>query len=395
MSFAELTKIGLFLLVGLLVAQSAQAQTFTVVYAFQGQGDDGAYPYARPVVEKGLVWCTTHEDGENGAGTADLLNSNGVPIIYFEMGQSWGAYPSADLTWSAGKAYGTNSWGGAYGGGTIFRWDRSFPGFYVLYSFRNGFDGQAPDGTLVRDKTGNLYGTAGNGGVGSGGTVFKLDPSGNLTVLHSFPSNPSDGIAPSGNLVRDAKGNLYGTTRGGGAYNYGTVFKVDAFGNETIIHNFTGGSDGGYPYAGVIRDSKGNLYGTTYQGGDLVNCPGGYGCGVVFKIGKKGKETVLHAFTGYDGRAPEGTLLLDKAGNLYGTTAYGGQTDIYYYGTVFKLDPTGNETVLYAFTGYGDGAYPLAGLTMDKSGNLWGTASQGGYRPQNSAGFGVVFKITP
>lgn len=392
MSFAKLTKIGLFLLVGLLVAQSAQAQTFTVVYAFQGS-PDGAYPYARPLLQKGYVWCSTNQGGPADAGTEILLSPTGFEWAEFELGGAWGVYPSADMIWSSGSAYGTNSWGGTYGGGTIFKWNNK--SFYVLYSFQNGLDGQAPDGTLVRDKAGNLYGTAGNGGVWSGGTLFKLDPSGNLTVLHSFPSNPSDGIAPSGNLVRDAKGNLYGTTRGGGAYNYGAVFKVDASGNETIIHSFTGGSDGGYPYAGVIRDSKGNLYGTTYQGGDLVNCPGGYGCGVVFKINTKGKETVLHAFTGYDGRAPESTLLLDKAGNLYGTTAYGGQSDIYYWGTVFKLDPAGNETLLHVFTGYDDGAYPVAGLTMDKSGNLWGTASQGGYKPQNTAGFGVIFKIAP
>ena len=391
MSFAKLTKISLLSLLWFLVAQAAQAQTFSVYYAFQG-GGWGAYPYARPLVQKGYVWCTTNQGGQNDLGTAQLLSGGNPKVVDF-MGGAWGAFPTADLIWSGGKAYGVNIWGGDYGSGTIFQWGLGgLAGLKTLYAFQNGLDGQQPNGTLVRDKAGNLYGTTSDGGAGSVGTLFKLDPSGNLTVLYTFGA---DAARPRGNLVRDAKGNFYGTTQIGGAYNYGTVFKVDASGKETIIHSFSGGSDGGYPYGGVIRDAKGNLYGTTYQGGDLVNCPGGIGCGVVFKIDKKGKETVLYTFTGYDGRAPIGTLLLDKAGNLYGTTSYGGQTDIYYYGTVFKLDPAGKETLLHVFTGGSDGSYPLAGLTMDKSGNLWGTASQGGYEPAGSSGFGVIFEIVP
>ena len=392
MSFAKLTKLTLLLLVGTLVAQAAQAQTFSVYYAFQG-GLDGAYPYARPLIEKGNVWCTTNQGGQNDSGTAQVL-VGGKPWLVTHMSGQTGIFPTADLTWSGGKAYGVNFWSGNYGSGTIFRWyiQKNKAQFNVLYAFQNGLDGQQPNGTLVRDTAGNLYGTTSDGGAGSAGTLFKLDPSGNLTVLYTFGA---DAARPRGNLVRDAKGNFYGTTQIGGAYGYGTVFKFDASGNETIIHSFTGGSDGGYPYGGVIRDAKGNLYGTTYQGGDLVNCPGGIGCGVVFKIDKKGKETVLYTFTGYDGRAPVGTLLLDKAGNLYGTTSYGGESDIYYWGTVFKLDPAGKETLLHVFTGYSDGAYPMAGLTMDKSGNLWGTASLGGYESDGSNGYGVIFEITP
>jgi uncharacterized repeat protein (TIGR03803 family) len=393
MSFAKLTKIGFFLLVGLLVAQAAQAQTFTVVWAFQGANGgwpNGAYPYANVLLQKGQLWCTTHQGGQSDAGAAFVLDATGkLGGVEESMGGAWGAYPSADLIWSGGKAYGTNSWGGTYGGGTIFQWHGVL--FTALYSFQNGLDGQIPLGTLVRDKAGNLYGTTSDGGAFSSGTLFKLDPSGKLTVLYTFASYPGDAARPRGNLVRDAKGNFYGTTQIGGAYGYGTVFKIDASGNETVIHSFTGGSDGGYPWAGVIRDSKGNLYGTTYQGGDSVNCPVPYNCGVVFKIDKKGKETILHAFTGYDGRNPVGTLLRDTAGNLYGTTMYGGQSNILYWGTVFKLDPAGNETLLHVFTGYEDGAYPLAGLTRDKSGNLWGTASQGGDKSNS----GVIFKITP
>jgi len=389
MSFAKLTKICLFLLLGLLVADAAQSQTFTVYYAFQGQ-QWGEYPYARPMVYKGYVFCTTNQGGLSDVGTA-LLLSGGKPKLLIYMGGARGAFPTADLISAGDRIYGVNIWGGEYGSGTIFQIGLSFE---TLYAFQNGLDGQQPNGTLVRDTAGNLYGTASDGGAASGGTLFKLDPSGNLTVLYTFGSS-GDGSRPRGNLVRDTKGNFYGTTQIGGAYGYGTVFKVDASGKETIIHSFTGGADGGYPYGGVIRDSKGNLYGTTYQGGDLVNCPGGIGCGVVFKIDNKGKETVLYTFTGYDGRAPVGTLLRQTDGTLYGTTWYGGQSNIYYYGTVFKLDPAGNETLLHVFTGGSDGAYPLAGLTMDQSGNLWGTASQGGYQPQGSSGFGVIFEITP
>ena len=156
---------------------------------------------------------------------------------------------------------------------------------------------------------------------------------------------------PYGGLIRDSKGNLYGTTNGGGASGAGVVFKVDTSGNETVLYSFTGGADGGYPLAGVIRDSAGNLYGTTNGGGAS-------GAGVVFKVDTSGNETVLYSFTGgADGGFPLWVVLArDSAGNLYGTTAGGGASGA---GVVFKVDTSGNETVLYSFTGGADGGNPV------------------------------------
>jgi uncharacterized repeat protein (TIGR03803 family) len=160
-----------------------------------------------------------------------------------------------------------------------------------------------------------------------GGNGFKLDTAGNETVLHAFKGG-ADGALPRASLIRDSEGSLYGTTSDGGA-GYGVVFKLDAAGNETILHTFKG-KDGRRPYAALIRDAAGNFYGTTAGGGAA-------GQGVVFKLDPTGKETVLYTFTGgADGAHPRGDLLLDPAGTLYGTTAYGGVHDV---GVVFKIEP--------------------------------------------------------
>jgi|SRR5450755_1662252 uncharacterized repeat protein (TIGR03803 family) len=187
------------------------------------------------------------------------------------------------------------------------------------------------------------------------------------SVLYSFTGSP-DGAFPTGG-VPDANGDLYGTTYYGGASGYGTVFKVGPTGKETVLHSFTGGGDGAYPFAGLVRDAQSNLYGTTYYGGSC-------NCGTVFKLDATGKETVLYRFTGSpDGSYSESGLLLDAPGNLYGTTPDGGASG---YGTVFKVDPTGKETVVYSFTGGGDGGNPTAALARDPQGNLYGTTRNGG-----------------
>jgi uncharacterized repeat protein (TIGR03803 family) len=202
-------------------------------------------------------------------------------------------------------------------------------------------------------------------------------------------------------LIRDKAGNLYGTTQNGGdlrcvafsnSPGCGTVFKLSAGGKETIVHSFSGGPDGATPLAGLVVDSAGNLYGTTYVGGTGCN---GQGCGTVYKITPGGKEAVLYSFTGgTDGSNPQYVdLVVDAAGNLYGTTAGGGDLTCGGHGTgcgvVFKLDPTGNETILHAFTGGTDGAYPTTGLVRDSQGNLYGTATTGG----NCRACGLVFKV--
>jgi uncharacterized repeat protein (TIGR03803 family) len=274
----------------------------------------------------------------------------------------------------------------------------------VLYTFKTVKDGFFPEGKLIQDASGTLYGTAAMGGDGNCATneslgcglIFKLDKTGKKTDLHDF--NGKDGSVPNGGLVRDAAGNLYGTTNFGGtgscfdpaAGGCGTVFKLDKSGKETVLHDFTGNADGGYPLAGLIRDAAGNLYGTT---SGCSRC--GDTAGKVFKLDATGHETVLHSFAGgQDGAAPQAELLRDAAGNLYGTTSYGGKFN---GGTVFKLDTTGKETVLYRFTGGADGGAPHAGLIQDAAGNLYGTTYYGGdlnCNVLNPPGCGVVFKLS-
>ncbi len=296
-----------------------------------------------------------------------------------------GAYPDFGLIRdSAGNLYGTTdgSYSDVGGGGTnnagvVFEVD-IFGNETVLYSFTGGADGSSPNG-VIRDSAGNLYGTTYQGGASNAGVVFKIDTSGNETVLYTFTGG-ADGGGPYGPLVRDSKGNFYGTTYQGGASNVGVVFKIDKSGNETVLYTFTGGADGGYPYGALILDSEGTLYGTTNGGGAS-------GAGVVFKIDKSGNESVLYCFTGgADGGYPLWVVLArDWAGNVYGTTSAGGASNA---GVVFKLDTSGNETVLYSFTGAADGGNPYVGVVIGQDGDLYGTADSGG-----AEGAGAVFKI--
>ncbi len=273
------------------------------------------------------------------------------------------------------------------------------PIYTVLYTFTGGTDGAYPnafgfDTGLTRDKQGNLYGSTSSGGDLNGrcgaqqgcGVVFKLDRAGKETALHTF-TGPRDGSSPLGGLVRDEEGNLYDTTQYGGAFGFGAVFKLDCSGKEVALHDFTGGTDGAIPYAGVIRDLAGNLYGTAQYGG-------AFGSGVVFKLDRTGAETVLYSFTGGADGGDPADLIRDEEGNLYGPVSSGGA---FGSGTVFKLDPAGRETVLYSFTGRTDGAQPYGPLVRSK-GNLYGTTFFGGDISSTSplcAGFGcgVVFKL--
>ena len=273
----------------------------------------------------------------------------------------------------------------------------------VVYSFQGGSDGVDPGGPLIADNIGNFYGPAGGGGGGTGckrgndgcGAVFKLASDGTEAVLHAFAGG-CDGAFPSGGLAEDGRGNLYGTTQQGGECNnnegLGTVFEIAADGTESVLHAFKGGSDGELPSGTLILDKKGNLYGTTPEGGNLSDCDG-YGCGTVFELTPKGKKTVIYAFQGgNDGLSPQGAVIMDNAGNLYGTTGGGGGSpncDVG-CGTVFKIAPGGIESVLYSFQGGSDGSGPITGLTADSAGNLYGTTTYSGSNDD-----GTVFKVTP
>jgi len=386
----------------------SQAQTFTVLHEFQVNGD-GRYSYAALLRDgAGNLYGTTAGGGSFEYGTVFEIDTHGQETVLHSFWGGDGLEPWAGLVRDqAGNLYGTTYDGGAlekgqcrHGCGTVFKLDNKGT-LTVLHAFTGGTDGGQPKAGLVRDNAGNLYGTTTTGGdlncgYGSGcGLVFKVDESGAETVLHAF-TGKSDGAGPGGELIRDKAGNLYGVTESGGSSNYGTVFKLDSSGKETILYNFTGVSSGEYPVGRLARDTHGNLYGATNSGGD----PACYLCGVVFKIDKAGKETVLHTFTGNpDGAYPFSGLTRDGAGNLYGSTYAGGGSSGCYTdgcGSVFEVDANGKEIVLHGFSGGSDGEIPFAALIVDKAGDLYGTAPAGGSQSCDpGSGCGVVFKLTP
>ena len=327
-----------------------------------------------------------------------------------------GINPSANLIFdAAGNLYGTTTYGGIHtctdydgkpGCGTVFELSPREDGGWtetVLHSFGRGTDGTLPSAGLVSDSAGNLYGTTSAGGIHDNcpyfyydtcGTVFELSPREDggwaETVLHSF-GNGSDGQTPTGSLIFDAAGNLYGTTNYGGIHGAGTVFELSPRQNggwtETVLHSFGDGEkDGTYPTAGLIFDAVGNLYGTTWDGGIR-------GYGAVFELSPREggwTETVLYSFGQKyivsDGQWPETGLVIDAAGNLYGTTINGGIHLIgcnpSACGTVFKLSPNEDggwtETLLHSFGGGTDGKFPGVNLIFDAAGNLYGTTDRGG-----------------
>jgi uncharacterized repeat protein (TIGR03803 family) len=314
------------------------------------------------------------------AGVAPAQTTE-VVLYNFTGGSDGGTPTSGVIADSAGNLYGTTYSGGAVGWGVVYKIAARRP--TVLYSFTGGNDGGRPSGGVIRDSAGNLYGTTPVGGTGHEGAVYRVDSSGNETVLYNFTGG-TDGGSPSSGVIRDSAGNLYGTTEIGGAlsgcvYGCGVVYRVDSSGNEKVLYPFTGGADGNYPYDGVIGDSSGNLYGATYNGGTSDS-------GVVYKVSHTGHQTVLYTFLGgADGLFPSSSVIRDSAGNLYGTTSYGGA---YGNGAVYKVDSSGNQTVVYSFTGGLDGGLPYAGVIRDSAGNLYGTADTGGGNNQ-----GAVYKV--
>jgi uncharacterized repeat protein (TIGR03803 family) len=402
------------------------APSFTVLHSFAGPPSDGADPYDAGLIRDatGNLYGTTYHGGSSGCsncGTVFKLSPDGTEttetILHSFTGGADGYYPLADFLVrdAAGNLYGTTVYGGPEDSGVVFKLSPSRTET-VLHTFSGGADGAYPAAGLVRDAAGNLYGTTNQGGSATStcnppfgcGVVFELircdsEPSGyEFKVLQNFEGG-ADGALPQGRLLRDAAGNLYGTTQYGGGVSSsactgyflpgcGTVFKVSPTGTKTILYRFPGTLDGSFfPVAGLIEDAVGNLYGTTY-GGVSLGC-----CGTVFKLSPTATETVLHSFS-FDvftggGEHPAAGLIQDAAGNLYGTTYAGGASDA---GVVFKLSPTGSETVLHTFTGGTDGGSPQAGLILDSSGNLYGTAALGGeFSAGCDTGCGVVFRLTP
>jgi uncharacterized repeat protein (TIGR03803 family) len=406
---------GVLMLVALLMAaRSAQAQTETVLYNFCSQSGckDGGYPYAGLVQgTNGYLYGTTGGGGAVGGGTVFRISpSGGAPTIHSICRQgtcAGGYYPLyAELVEDTnGSFYGTTIEGGANGvGGAVFK---ITPGGKLtpLYSFcsQSGCtDGGYPYAGLVLASNGNLYGTTLIGGASDDGTVFEITPSGKLTTLYSFcsQSDCADGESPSAALIQATDGNLYGTTRAGGANTNdycpngcGTIFEISPSGGAlTTLYSFCSQSDcadGDNPNAALVQDAAGNFYGTTSGGGAMIS-----NAGTVFQMTPNGMLTTLYTFCGAlpctDGEQPEDALIQATDGNLYGTTLNGGA---YSGGTIFRISPTGGAlTPLYSFcsqSGCADGANPWAQLVQDTNGYLYGTTSEGG-----TSGYGTVFSLS-
>ena len=362
----------------------ARAQTETVLYSFKGGTTDGKTPYAGVIRDNvGNLYGTTLYGGAHDKGTVIKLTKSGERLLHSFGGSPDGDSPLAGLIRDgAADVCGTTSAGGAYSMGTVFQ--VSSGGKETLsHSFAGApTDGGVPLAGFIGDNNGNLYGTTGLGGASNLGTVFKVDAASNETLLYSFTGVNGDGAGPSGGLVRDSQGNLYGTTEYGGLSTFGTVFKLDVNGKETVLYSFAGGTDGTIPEGSMVMDAAGNLYGATTYGGIA-------GAGTIFKVDPTGKETVLYTFEHPgDAAYPQGGLIRDKAGNLYGTATAGGKDD---FGAVFKFNiKTNVETILHSFGATGDGQVPNGPLAIDDHGNIYGATEQGG-----ASGFGTVFKIAP
>lgn len=408
------------LLLALAVAtQPAQAQTFKVLHTFHGK--DGYGPLSQLVIDSaGNIYGTTSGGGTEtctpppGCGTVFKLSKAGKLMWSYSFNFKDGFTPMAGVFRdSAGNLFGTTASGGrvnndcgSAGCGVVFKLDASRKET-LLYQFTGSPDGNVPEALLVEDAAANLYGTTDFGGMSNDnrGTAFRVSQAGKEVWLHSFGILP-DGGSPGPGLILRPDGKLYGAAAAGGDSGGGIVFRMSTGGKETIVYNFPSGSYGRGPSSILAADSAGNLYGTSPGGGS--NC-GIDGCGTVFELspGSGGwTQKALYVFCQLsqcaDGERPlSGPLVIGRAGDIYGTTVFGGAYPQCYNGgscgVVFKLDPTGKETVLHSFADGKDGAFPWAGLTMDAAGNLYGTASNGGdlnCQPKYG-GCGVVFKITP
>ncbi|MDB5293501.1 MAG: hypothetical protein JWL69_4742 [Phycisphaerales bacterium] len=327
----------------------------------------------------GNLYGTTYYGGASGFGTVFQVAAGTHTLSTLATFNSFnGSNPSAGLIAdAAGNLYGTTQSGGLSNDGTVFQIAAGTHALSTLVAF-SGSNGIAPQAGLIADSAGNLYGTTGGGGGAAGaGTVFEIAAGTHvLTTLATF--NINNGNGPSGKLIADAAGNLYGTTFAGGTTGVGTVFEITA-GTHALstLSNF---GTGYHPKAGLIADAAGNLYGTTEYGG-----AGGGGTLYEITAGTHVFST-LATFNGSNGNGPSGELIADAAGNLYGTTTNGGANN---HGTVFQIAAGTNAISTLATFNGSNGATPQAGLIADAAGNLYGTTYEGGF-----VNYGTVFEIT-
>ncbi len=394
--FLQWRRLGLLLpaVVAVLFAQLAGAESGSeaVLYSFGRSATDGYIPSSALVQGgDGSFYGTTSYGGANGGGTVFKITPSGAETVLYSFAASSSSdairmRPAAALILgNDGNFYGTTTSGGANSKGAAFRITPSGVET-TLYSFgASSTDGSEPSAALVQSSDGNFYGTTTSGGENGAGTVFSITPSGVETVLYSFGGFPADGLYPNAPLIQASDGNFYGTTTSGGADGQGTVFKITPAGmGEILLYSFgTSNADGTVP-TGLLQGADGNFYGTTISGGEG-------GGGAVFKITPKGEESILYSFGSLspDGITPN-ALIQGGDGNFYGTTRQSTGTAL---GTVFQITPEGLETILYSFIGSDmDGSGPLSGLIEGSDGNLYGTTAYGG--SNYHAGFtGTVFEI--
>jgi uncharacterized repeat protein (TIGR03803 family) len=354
-------------------------------------GTDGSGPLAALIHEAGYFYGTTWMGGSSGHGTVFKVDqATGVEaVIYSFKGGTDGISPSSGLLSVRGTLFGTTSLGGASGNGTVFKVNPKTGAETVVYSFKGQPDGDQPISGLISQK-GVLFGTTIAGGASGNGMVFSLDETTDAErVVYNFKGG-SDGAAPEGELI-SIGGVLFGTTAEGGNLNgsnlnYGTVYRLNpASGIEKAVYRFKSSLDGQNPYGGLIYDG-GVFFGTTVYGGSESG-------GSVFEFNPTtGTEFLIHSFTGPEGANPYGGLVYDS-GNLYGTTLSGGA---YAGGVLFKVNTTaGTVTVIHSFEGGTDGQNPQAGL-IEFGGKLYGTTVGGGSEGcLNGYGCGTVFKSNP
>jgi uncharacterized repeat protein (TIGR03803 family) len=377
-----------------LASPNVQAQAFKVVHNFTG-GKDGADPLNGFTIDPtGILYGTASAGGAYGSGVVLKVNSKGgVSVLHaFRGGTKDGSGPQGFLLRdTAGNLYGTTAGGGTHGNGTVFRVAGTKE--TVLYSFGSQqSDGADPEAGLAIDQAGNLYGTTTAGGSSDNGTVFMLAPPSipggawTETVLYSFGTG-TDGAVPVGGVSLDSSGNLYGTASSGGRYGLGTVFQLIK-GNpwtEKTVHDFQDANDGAVPYAGLIAGSSGNFYGAATEGGNQ-------GGGTIFELTQSNGEwtfSVIYSVPGWGISGSFRDLVLDTAGNIYATTHCDGNNNA---GTVYELLPSNGAwsyKLLYTFTGGSDGLYSFSNVAIN-GGVLYGTTKLGG-----THGAGVVFKVTP
>jgi uncharacterized repeat protein (TIGR03803 family) len=398
----------------------AQGQTLTVLHPFGNLPGDGANPYAGLTMDAHGDLYGTASSGGNGYGTVFELNRSGNSFVYrplysFQGGNDGDAPYTAVTVGPNGSIYGTTrNGGGSEDFGTVFNlqppatfcravlcpWRET-----VLIGF-NDSNGAEPYGQPIFDQAGNLYGTTTYGGYYGEGEVYELTPSnGGWTqnIIYNFGTGNGP-YQPTGGVIFDHAGNLYGTTMWGGVGGYGVVYQLTPSGGswiQTTLYSFNGGSNGGRPSTNLLMDAAGNLYGSTGWVPETNNP------GTVYELTPSGggwTHTLLYAFpVGTEGAGSVSNLVMDSAGNLYGTTSFeGNQGCSYGCGTVFKLTPSSSGwiyTDLYDFTGGSDGAWPFGGVVLDSQGNLYGTAVYGGtgseYCLNGAGGCGTVWELTP